>query len=123
MFKIFAKVKQTNNNSKRMETTKVKLTDKQAQELDSQMYEIVSECCKRKNQESVTDECEVEIDGETYYIEYWGSYDSWETSPADWYSEAEYDEYCRYQILSCERADENGDYVQVETGREEITEL
>lgn len=119
MFKIFAKVKQTNNNNKRMETTKVKFTEQQTCALDEQMYEIVRDRCTQKNSEWVEDECEVEIDGVLYIVEYEGDYEDWETKSADWYTPAEYDESCSYKVKACYYYDEEtSERIDVETGRE-----
>lgn len=103
-----------------METKKVKLTEKQLQELDDQMYEIVRDRCDCKNSDWIEEDAEIEIDGVLYIIEYYGEYECWETRAADyWYGPAEYDESCYYRVNAFYYYDEETDErIDVETGRE-----
>ena len=101
-----------------MEATIVKLTQKQLQALDDAMYERLAYECGYCNKEWSEGELELEFDGVIYTFEYYGEYESWQTRRADWYSPAEYDERCHYEIRAAYFYDEDDERIEVETGRE-----
>lgn len=68
--KFFAKVKQTNNNNKRMETTNVKLSNSQIKQLDDALCKIACECDLREDDNVQEGGCEVELDGVLWEVEY-----------------------------------------------------
>lgn len=70
IIKTLAKVQQTTDNNKRMETTCVKLTNEQVSILDDMLYGIACECDLREDDNVQESECEVEIDGTTWVVEY-----------------------------------------------------
>lgn len=53
-----------------METTMVKLNSSQITQLNDALYDIAYECDLREDDNVQEDECEVEIDGTTWTIEY-----------------------------------------------------
>ena len=105
-----------------METTKVKLTQKQLDTLDSKIYAcILNKVSSMHDLEDgvyFSDEEEIEIDGTLYYINYSASYRS------EWHSSDDYDtpgwsdEHCSYCIDSMCYVDEDDNEVPVESGRE-----
>ena len=70
IIKTFVKVQQTTDNNKRMETTLVKLTNEQIAQLDDALFGIACECDLREDDNVQEGECEVEIDGATWVVEY-----------------------------------------------------
>lgn len=106
-----------------METTKVKLTQKQLGTLDSEILECilnrVSGMDNLENGVTFSDEVEIEIDDTLYLVKYSASYMQEWNSSADYDTPGYYEDDCSYCIDSMCCFDEDGNEVTVESGREQ----